>query len=119
MSKKLVFISLLLLLVLQVGFIQCYLPLGEWFTRAPIFTDDYALHYGDVVDKKFLLTHYGTTWGYNPYQRAGTACNAIVGVDNNGWGLFAYLLSFIPTEVAFKLYFLLSLFLIPLLVSIL
>ena len=115
MNKKFIFLFLTAFLVLQAFFISCYLPFSEWFSPSIIYTDDFALHYADMVDKKFLLENFAATWGYNPYQRAGTVANVIVGIDNNGWALWVVLLPFLSSAVAFKLYFVFLILIIPLL----
>jgi hypothetical protein len=115
LNKKFIFLFLTAFLLLQAFFISCYLPLSEWFSPSIIYTDDFALHYGDMADKEFLLKNFGATWGYNPYQRAGTVANVIVGIDNNGWALWAFLLPFLSSAVAFKLYFVFLILIIPLL----
>ena len=106
-------ITIFLLLILQIGFISCYLPLSEWFNKNPIYTDDYSFHYADALYKKIYLSKNMMACGYNPYIRAGSANNAILTVDNNGWGLFVFLTSFLPSGFSFKLYFILALLSIP------
>ena len=115
MSKKSVFLFLTACLLAQACFISSYLPFNEWFTPSIIYTDDYPLHYGDMLDKKFFMTSFCSTWGYNPFQRAGTVSNVIVGIDNNAWALWAFLLPFLSGAVALKLYFILLILVIPLL----
>jgi len=51
--------------------------------------------------------------GYNPYIRAGSANNAILTVDNNGWGLFVFLTPFLSSGFSFKLYFILAMLILP------
>lgn len=104
---------ILLLFFLQIGFTQCYLPLSEWFSKSPIYTDDYSIHYADVLYKNKYLSKYKMPYGYTPYTRAGTANSALVCVDNHGWGLFVFLIPFLPTGFSFKLLFLLTLLSIP------
>lgn len=104
---------ILLLFFLQIGFTHCYLPLSEWFNKSPIYTDDYSIHYADVLYKNSYLSKHKMACGYTPYTRAGTANNAIFTVDNNGWGLFVFLTPFLPPGFSFKLYFLLALLSIP------
>lgn len=115
MRKKSVFLVLAALLVLQACFISCYLPFNEWFSPSIIYTDDFPLHYGDMLDKKMFMSSFCSTWGYNPFQRAGTVANVIVGVDNNAWALWAFLLPFLSGAVALKLYFVVLILMIPLL----
>ena len=116
LNKKSIFLFLGALLILQAFFISCYLPFNEWLSPSLIYTDDFLLHYSDVLDKNFLIQHYGATWGYNPFQRAGSISDVIVGIDNNGWALWSFLLSFASVAVALKLYFILLVLAIPLLV---
>ncbi|MBN2108525.1 MAG: hypothetical protein JW832_13955 [Deltaproteobacteria bacterium] len=115
MNKKFIFFLLIAFLLLQAFFISCYIPFNEWFSPSIIYTDDFPLHYGDMLDKKFFMNTYCSTWGYNPYQRAGTVANVIVGIDNNAWALWAFSLPFFSGAVAFKLYFIFLIFVIPLL----
>ena len=117
MNKKFIFVFLFLtaFLVLQAYFISCYLPFNEWFSPSLMYNIDFPLHYDDVLNKKFLLENYGAIWGYNPYQRAGTVQNVIIGIDNHGWALWVYLLPFLSDAVAFKLYFIILILVIPLL----
>ena len=103
------------ILALQALFISCYLPFAEWFSPSLVYTDDFPLHYGDMLDKKFFLNTYASTWGYNPFERAGTVSNVIVGIDNNAWALWAFLLPFLPEPVALKTYFIFLGLIIPLL----
>lgn len=115
MSRKSIFLFLAACLLVQAGFISCYLPFNEWFSPSIIYTDDFPLHYGDMLDKKFFMNAYCSTWGYNPFQRAGTVSNVIVGIDNNAWALWAFLLPFLSGAVSLKLYFVLLILVIPLL----
>lgn len=115
MNKKSVFLFLSACLLVQACFVSCYLPFNEWFSPSIIYTDDFPLHYGDMLDKKFFMNTYCSTWGYNPFQRAGTVSNVIVGIDNNAWALWAFLLPFLSGAVALKLYFILLILVIPLL----
>ena len=102
-----------LLFLLQIGFITCYLPLSEWFNENPIYTDDYSFHYTDALYKKMYLSKNMMACGYNPYIRAGSANNAILTVDNNGWGLFVFLTPFLSSGFSFKLYFILAMLILP------
>ena len=115
MNRKFTFLFLTSFLLLQVVFINCYLPFNEWFSPSIIYTDDFPLHYGDMLDKKFFMTSFSSTWGYNPFQRAGTVANVIVGIDNNAWALWAFLLPFLSGAVALKLYFIILILVVPLL----
>ena len=49
---------IILLLLLQIGFIHCYLPFSEWFNKHPIYTDDFSLHYADALYKNKYLSKY-------------------------------------------------------------
>lgn len=106
-------LPLAFLFLLQIGFINCYLPLSEWFTPNPIYTDDYSFHYADALYKKIYLGKSTMACGYNPFIRAGSANNAILTVDNNGWGLFVFLTSFLPPGLSFKLFFIIAVLSIP------
>src|SRR3972149_658014 len=110
-NKKIIFLSFFLLL--QIGFLHCYLPFSEWFTDSPIFTDDYGVHYGDSVKQNYFMKKFDHQWGYDPYQRAGTAIPTIITIDNNGWGLFTYIFFFLPEAISFKLFFILAILSIP------
>ena len=89
------------------------MPVCDWFSKNPIYTDDYSLHYADALYKSMYLSEHKMLFGYNPGLRAGSICNVIFSVDNFGWSMFVYLLSFLPTGLSFKLYFILALLCIP------
>ena len=106
-------IILLILFILQAGFTRCYLPVSEWFSEDAIYTDDYSLHYADALYKCICLSRHNMVFAYNPYIRAGSISNIFFSVDNFGWSLFVYLLSFLPSGFSFKLYFIISLMSVP------
>jgi len=114
LRKNIHWIILVMIFLLQAGFVRCYLPGSRWFTPDPIYTDDYIFHYADALEKTEYLREHGMLFSYNPYMRAGTPCNLFFSVDNNGWALLVYLLSFLPSGLVFKLYFLGALLFIPL-----
>ncbi len=104
---------LLALFLLQVGFTRCYIPVSEWFNENAIYTDDYSFHYADALYKGVYLEKYKMLFAYNPYVRAGSVCNIFFSVDNFGWSVFIYLLSFLPSGFSFKLYLILTILSIP------
>ncbi len=89
------------------------MPISEWFDENAIYTDDYSFHYADSQYKGIYLDKYNMMFGYNPYVRAGSTCNVFFSVDNYGWSLFVYLLSFLPPGISFKLYLILTILSIP------
>ena len=110
-KKKYFFLALFFLF--QIAFIQCYLPFKEWFTNSPIYSDDFSIHYGCVLEEKEMLNHFGSLWSYNPFFRAGSITQSIVTVDSKGWGVFITLFSFLPTAIPFKLYYILIILTVP------
>ena len=105
MKKKHVWIFLLLLFCLQIGFTHSFIPFSDWFTSGAIYTDDYSFHFADALYKGNYIKNYKQVFAYNPFVRAGSVCNVFFSVDNFGWSLFVCLLSFIPPGTAFKLFF--------------
>ena len=114
-SRKNIYLFILLLSLLQLAFVHAYIPVGEWFSRDAIYTDDFSFHYGHVLEKITYLKEFGKMWGYNPLIRAGSIANANTTIDNNGCVLFSFFLFFLPVEVSFKLYFILGIVIVPLL----
>ncbi len=107
--KKLAF-----LLCLAAFSISIFLPFGEIFSEAPIYTDDYAMHYAQCISAKRFLSSFGSCWGYDPFFLAGFPRGALVNADNKAWELLFFILSpFLPDGLAFKLYPLLLLLLYP------
>jgi len=115
-KNKYIYIYIFLLSLLQLAFINAYLPVEEWFTSIDaIYEDDFSYHYGDVLDKIAYIKEFGKIWAYNPFVRAGSISSVINTIDSNGWFLFCFSLFFLPVEISFKLYFILGILMVPIL----
>jgi len=113
MKKKQTWLILLLLLCLQLGFTNSYIPFSEWFTSEAVYTDDYSFHFADALYKGKYFENYKQLFAYNPYIRAGSISNIIFSVDNFGWSMFVCLFSFLHPGTAFKLFLILFLISVP------
>ena len=112
-NKRYKYLFILLLFLPQLAFVHAYLPVQEWFSNNPIFTDDYSLYYKFLLDKTDYIKEYGHLWAYDPCIRAGSITSAIIPIQFNGWFLFSFFLSFLPSEISFKLFFILALLAVP------
>ena len=65
-------IYLFILFLLQIAFVDAYLPVGEWFTNGAIYSDDFSFHYADALSKSRYFKEYNMLYGYTPYMRAPT-----------------------------------------------
>jgi hypothetical protein len=112
-NKSLSLIALLFLLALLSTTV--FLHPGDLFSNAPVFDDDYAMHFSQCLSTQRFFERFGKTWGYDPFLMAGFPRGVLVNADNKGWELFYYLLEpLLGRGLAFKLYPLLFLLLYPL-----
>ncbi len=106
--------KLLLLLLLAAYGITVFLKPSDILSDAPIYTDDYAMHFAQCLSTKRFLASTGASWGYDPFFLAGFPNGALVNADNKAWEMLVFALSpFIPAGFAFKLCLLLLLLLYP------
>jgi len=113
MKKTHIWVLLLVLFCLQIGFTRSYIPVSKWFSKGAVYTDDYSFHFADALYKGKYINKYKMLFAYNPYVRAGSICNIFFSVVNFGWSLFVHLLPFLPTGVSFKLYLIVFLLSVP------
>lgn len=114
MSKKVTALSLLAIFLFSAYSITVFLKPGDIFSNAPIYTDDYTMHYAQCLSTKRFLSSFGKCWGYDPFFLAGFPRGALVNADNKAWELFFYLFSPLSEGLAFKAYLILFLLLHPL-----
>lgn len=80
----------------------------------PIYSDDYAMHFGECLSAKRFLTSNGSCWGYDPYLLAGFPRGALVNADNKGWELWYTALSpLVGSGRAFKSFVIIFLLVYP------
>ena len=82
MSKKLTNLILVLILLLSAYLITIFLPPKDIFSNAPIYTDDYSMHFSQCLSAKRFLVSEGKCWGYDPFFLAGFPRGALVNADN-------------------------------------
>ncbi len=109
--KKLVVLSLLLASACS---ISLFLPAEEIFSNAPLYTDDYAMHFSQCLSARRFFSSAGRLWGYDPFFLAGYPSGTLVNADNKAWEVFFLALSFLGEGLAFKLYLMAFLLLYPL-----
>ena len=113
MSKKVNILLLALIFILAAYLITIFLKPGDIFSNAPIYTDDYAMHFSQCLSAKRFLSSFGKCWGYDPFVLAGLPRGALVNADNKAWELLFFVLSPFSEGFAFKSYLLLFLLLYP------
>jgi len=109
-------IALGIIILQQFFFVTAYLPFKEWFSKTLIYSDDFIIHYGGTLIQNRIIDTQGFSkiWGYLPFFRAGTVTLTLLSIDSKAWGIFARLLSgLISYEAGFKLFFIISVLLIP------
>jgi hypothetical protein len=106
--------KLLLLLLLAAYGITVFLKPSDIVSEAPVYTDDYSMHFAQCLSTKSFLTSAGNCWGYDPFFLAGFPNGALVNADNKAWELLVFVLSpLMPAGLAFKLYLIILLLLYP------
>ncbi len=106
--------KLLLLLLLSAYGITVFLAPADIISDAPVYTDDYSMHFAQCLSTKRFLSSFGSCWGYDPFFLAGFPNGALVNADNKAWELLVYALAPVLTAgLAFKLYLLALLLLYP------
>lgn len=109
-------IALGIIILQQFFFVTAYLPFKEWFSKTLIYSDDFIIHYGGTLIQNRIIDTQGFSkiWGYLPFFRAGTVTLTLLSIDSKAWGIFARLMSgLISYEAGFKLFFVISVLLIP------
>jgi len=106
-------LSLLALFLVSAYSITVFLQPEDILSRAPIYTDDYAMHFSQCLSTKRFVSSSGHCWGYDPFFLAGFPRGALVNADNKAWELFFFLLSPLSEGFAFKAYLILFLLLYP------
>jgi hypothetical protein len=106
--------KLFLLLLLSAYAITVFLKPSDIVSNAPVYTDDYSMHYAQCLSTERFLTSTGKCWGYDPFFLAGFPNGALVNADNKAWELLVVALSpLLPEGFAFKLYLIILLLLYP------
>ena len=82
-------------------------------SNAPVYTDDFAMHYAQCLSAQRFFSLAGKCWGYDPFLLAGFPNGALVNADNKAWEVLYCLLSPLIGTFAFKLYLLLFLLSYP------
>ncbi len=93
MSSKLTTLTLVVILLVSAYLTTIFLKPGDIFSNAPIYTDDYAMHFSQCLSAKRFLSLFGKCWGYDPFFLAGLPRGALVNADNKAWELFFSVLS--------------------------
>ena len=92
MSNKTTFIILALIFLMSAYSITLFLAPGDIFSPAPIYTDDYAMHFSQCISTKRFLSSSGKCWGYDPFFLAGYPRGALVNADNKAWEMLFFIL---------------------------
>ena len=106
---------LILILIISAFSITLFLPPEHILSDAPIYSDDYSMHFSQCISAKRFLLSEGKCWGYDPFFLAGLPRGALVNADNKAWELFFFALSPLSEGLAFKAYLFLFLLTYPLL----
>ena len=107
-------LALCVILLVSAFSITLFLKPEDIFSQAPIYTDDYAMHFSQCLSTKRFLSSTGKCWGYDPYFLAGFPRSALVNADNKAWELLFFALSPLSEGIAFKAYLFLFFLLYPL-----
>ncbi len=113
MTKRLNTLILCAILLVSAFSITLFLKPGDIFSSAPIYTDDYAMHFSQCVSTKRFVSSFGKCWGYDPFFLAGYPRGALVNADNKAWELLFLVFSPLSEGFAFKLYLIFFLLLYP------
>ena len=106
--------KLFLLLLLSAYAITVFLKPSDIVSDAPVYTDDYSMHYAQCLSTERFFTSAWKCWGYDPFFLAGFPNGALVNADNKAWELLVFALSpLLPEGFAFKLYLIILLLLYP------
>ncbi len=110
--KKLIVVALLLASACSISLL---LSTEDMLSDAPVYTDDYAMHFSQCLAAKRFFSAAGRLWGYDPFFLAGYPSGTLVNADNKAWEVFFVALSsFLGEGQAFKLYLIAFLLLYPL-----
>ena len=116
MTKKTTLLLLVIIVLVSSYSITLFLKPGDVFSDAPIYTDDYAMHFSQCLSTKRFLSSDGKCWGYDPFFLAGLPRGTLVNADNKAWELLFFALAPLSEGFAFKAYLILFLLLYPLLI---
>lgn len=102
-------------LVLHLALLLYFAPPKVVFSREPVMSIDYALHYYQVDRAQRALTGWGRLWSYDPLLLAGQPAGAIEDLSSRTLELFVVGLHKlgVPRGLAFNLYILLVHLLVP------
>jgi hypothetical protein len=112
-DKKAKFILMALLLLHLVGVMRMVSP-SRFISPEPIYRNDYCFHFQKAYAVSTILKQDIALWGYDPFYLAGYTVGLLADMDNKAAGIFMFLVSFLEKAVSFKLYVLLSFWLLPL-----
>ena len=93
MSNKLSLITCIVIFLISAILITIFLAPGDILSNAPIYNDDYAMHFAQCISAKYFFLTYGKCWAYDPFYLAGFPNGALVNADNKAWELFYVLFS--------------------------
>lgn len=112
-DKKAKFILIALLLLHLIGIMRMVSPL-RLIGPEPLYRNDYCFHFQKAHAVSTILMQDKALWGYDPFYLAGYTVGLLADMDNKAAGIFMFLFSFLGKAVSFKLYVLLSFWLLPL-----
>jgi len=114
MSKKTAFILLLIILIFSTLLATVFFAPRDMVSPAPVYNDDFSMHYAQCISAKRFLAGFGHLWGYDPFFLAGFP-QGVLHPDIIAWQLFYYAASpVLGPGPAFKVYLLLFFLLYPL-----
>ncbi len=117
MNKLLSKIILLVLIALSAGLITIFLQPTDILSDAPIYTDDYSLHFAECLSARRFFTSSGKCWGYDPFLLAGFPRGTLANADNKAWELLFWIVSPIAGDgLGFKIYVLMFFLTYPLMI---
>lgn len=100
--------------LLAVFLLNVFFSPRDILSDTPIYSDDYAMHFGECLSAKRFLTSNGSCWGYDPFLLAGFPRGALVNADNKGWELWYTALSpVVGSGRAFKSFVIIFLLVYP------
>jgi hypothetical protein len=111
-DKKARFILIALLLLHLIGIMRMISPL-RLIGPEPIYRNDYCFHFQKAYAVSTIFMQDKALWGYDPFYLAGYTVGLLSDMDNKAAGIFMYLFSFLGKAISFKLYVLISFWLLP------
>lgn len=114
LSKRTALIILITILLFSSLLVTVFFDPKEILSNAPMYNDDFSMHYAQCITTKHFISTWGQMWGYDPFFLAGYP-KGVLHPDIIAWELFYYVTSpALGSGLSFKLYMLIFLVMYPL-----